>query len=153
MTATFEPEQRRILAGLADVLIPSGAGFPSASEIDVTGAVLDRILAVRPELVEPLLVAFQHSRDRHAGDAVEHLRSTYPDAYRALADIIPRAYFMHEQVAGMFSDSVPFASPAKRSDPDELDCLLAAQRRNGPIYRATTVRTVEANNSAGGCSF
>ena len=42
---TFDPTERAVLAGLADVLIPAGeGGFPSASEAGVAGQVLDEVL-------------------------------------------------------------------------------------------------------------
>jgi hypothetical protein len=40
-TMTFDASERTVLAGLADVLIPAGEGFPSASQAGVAGEGLD----------------------------------------------------------------------------------------------------------------
>ena len=47
--------RRATLASLADVLIPAGAGMPSASEAGVAGKWLDEFLDARPELGEHLV--------------------------------------------------------------------------------------------------
>jgi len=51
---SFDAEQRKILASLADVLIPAGEGFPSASEAGVANEGLDYVLSCRPEIADPL---------------------------------------------------------------------------------------------------
>ena len=47
---SFDPSQRAVLAGLADVLIPAGDGMPSASAAAVAGQGLDQVLAAVPSL-------------------------------------------------------------------------------------------------------
>ena len=39
MSSLLTAEQRRVFAGIADYLIPNAEGMPSASEVDVPGAV------------------------------------------------------------------------------------------------------------------
>ena len=48
---TFNDEERATLAELADVLIPAGDGFPSASEAGVAQEGLDYVINCRPELL------------------------------------------------------------------------------------------------------
>ena len=51
---SFDSEERAVLAGLADVLIPAGEGFPSASDAGVAREGLDQVLAFRPDLADGL---------------------------------------------------------------------------------------------------
>ena len=62
---TFDEDERAILASLADVLIPAGDGFPSASEAGVAGEGLDQVLAFRPDLATALksILAFARGRN------------------------------------------------------------------------------------------
>ena len=46
----FDPAQRAVLAGLADVLIPAGDGMPSASAAAVAEEGLNQVLAAVPSL-------------------------------------------------------------------------------------------------------
>jgi len=46
----FDPAQRAVLAGLADVLIPAGDGMPSASAGAVAEEGLNQVLAALPNL-------------------------------------------------------------------------------------------------------
>jgi hypothetical protein len=46
----FNPQERTLLAALADVLIPAGNGMPSASQAGVADLWLDAVLAARPDL-------------------------------------------------------------------------------------------------------
>jgi hypothetical protein len=48
------PAQREYLRKLADAWIPAGSGMPAASDVGVTEAQLDQVLAARPDLVAPL---------------------------------------------------------------------------------------------------
>jgi choline dehydrogenase-like flavoprotein len=50
----FTPLERERLAVLADALIPAAPDRPSASQAGVAGAMLDRMLALRPDLAAPL---------------------------------------------------------------------------------------------------
>ena len=47
MSSHCTPRQRETFAGIADYLIPNAEGMPSASEVDVHGAILDRVLGLR----------------------------------------------------------------------------------------------------------
>ena len=53
-TAVLDADARARLADLADVLIPAGINLPSASEADVHHEWIDRVLTVRPDLIELL---------------------------------------------------------------------------------------------------
>src|SRR6266540_1365323 len=53
-TMTFDPKEKALLGALADVLIPAGEGFPSASEAGVAAEGLENILSFRPDLAAGL---------------------------------------------------------------------------------------------------
>ncbi len=63
-------DHRAELAAAADVLIPGGEGMPSAGEVDVAGALVDRVLAHRPHATRDLpgalaaLAALAFARNR-----------------------------------------------------------------------------------------
>jgi hypothetical protein len=52
-TASLNERARATLRALADVLVPAGDGFPSASDAGVAGAWLDAMLVARPDLLQP----------------------------------------------------------------------------------------------------
>src|SRR5260370_31899329 len=52
--ASFHHGRREVRAAVADILIPSGDGMPSASEAGVAGRWLDEVLQLRPDFGPPL---------------------------------------------------------------------------------------------------
>ena len=52
--ARFDPGRRAALEAVANLLIPSGDGMPSASEAGVAGRWLDEVLRLRPDFGPPL---------------------------------------------------------------------------------------------------
>ena len=65
---TFDATERAVLAGLADVLIPAGDGFPSASEAGGAGQVLDEVLSVRPDLAAGLKKLLASAKGKPAAE-------------------------------------------------------------------------------------
>ena len=133
----FDESERAILAGLADVLIPAGAGMPSASEAAVAGEWLDAVLAVRPDLVDPLRAILASAADVPAAEAVERLREG--GGFGVLAEIVPNAYYMNpairERIGYPLQQAVPI-DPDADDDP-EARALIASVRGRGTIYRPT----------------
>src|SRR5581483_11547343 len=60
----FDTESRTTLAALADVLVPEAEGMPAASQVDVHGKWLDRVLRVRPDLAPDLARVLAEARGR-----------------------------------------------------------------------------------------
>jgi hypothetical protein len=133
----FDAVDRAVLADLADVLIPAGDGFPSASEAGVAADGLDRVLAARPDLASGLLRVLAAARGRDPAAAVAELRQRDPDGFAVLAELVPGAYFMDERVRA----ALGYAGQTPRAiDPrqDYLDGgLLQSVIDRGPIYRPT----------------
>src|SRR5439155_16757566 len=82
---TFDTNERAVLAGLADILIPAGEGFPSASEAGVAGEGLDRVLLFRSDLAEGLNRLLACARGRAASDVVADLQRNDPALFGVLA--------------------------------------------------------------------
>lgn len=61
------PAQRAAFAGLAEVLIPAAHGMPSAGDVDLAGAPLDRVLRARPDLAAPLASLMDSLPDQASG--------------------------------------------------------------------------------------
>ena len=59
---TLDASQRGSFGELADILIPHAEGMPAATEIDIAGVALDRVLKVRPDLQADLERARENRR-------------------------------------------------------------------------------------------
>ncbi|MQA91402.1 MAG: hypothetical protein GEU90_14440 [Gemmatimonas sp.] len=87
---------REKLAELAELMIPAASGMPSAGEVGVAGAQLDRVLGVRPDLREPVLRALSNTEP--TGQLLANVEATDPEAYVALCLVIAGGYYMHPEV-------------------------------------------------------
>lgn len=139
---TLSEEQRAILRGLAEVLIPGGAGLPAAGEAGVDGKWIDRVLAARPDLVRPVTEVIEHCGGDDPGREVERCRVGEPALFDNLTLAVSGAYFMNPRVrkALGYPGNAPKRKPAY---PDESDfylgdgALLEPVIVRGPIYRPT----------------
>ncbi len=133
----FDSFERATLAGLADVLIPAGEGFPSASAAGVAGEGLDQLLAVRPDLVAGLKRILQEAKGRSPADVVKELQAKDLAGFGVLAEAVPGAYFMNAQVRAALGYSGQSPRPIDPR-PDYLDDgLLQSVINRGPVYRPT----------------
>ena len=85
---SFDPAQRAVLAGLADVLIPAGDGMPSASAADVAGQGLNLVLAAVPSLGASLADVLARAKGREPAEVVAYLARTDPAAYGVLTEVV-----------------------------------------------------------------
>ncbi len=134
---SFDSDERRLLGELADVLIPAGEGFLSASEAGVSGAGLDQALSFRPDLADGLKRLIAAARGRSATEFVAELRRSDAEGFGLLAEFVPGAYFLNPRVR----EKLGYAGQSARSidpHPDYFDeGLLQSVIDRGPIYRAT----------------
>ena len=136
----FDANELAVLAGLADVLIPAGEGFPSASAAGVAGEGLDQLLAVRPDLAAGLEKILQDAKGRSPADVVKELQTKDPTGFSVLAEVVPGAYFMNAQVRAALGYSGQSPRPIDPR-PDYLDDgLLQSVLARGPVYRPTPMR-------------
>ncbi len=134
---TFDATERALLAALADVLIPPGEGFPSASEAGVAGQGLDQVLAVRPDLANGLKTLLASAAGRSAAEFVAELQTSDPGSFGILTELVPGAYFLNEQVRAKLGYDGQGPRPID-PHPDYLDDgLLQSVLDRGPIYRPT----------------
>lgn len=99
MSADFPTvEERARLALLAEVIVPRWKAMPSAAEIDLTGAPLDRALAARPDLVHPLRALLSGADLSDPVAAVTELERNAPAAFRALMQAIAGAYYADPRI-------------------------------------------------------
>jgi hypothetical protein len=125
---------RDTLAGLADALIPAADGMPAASEAGAAGALLDRVLAVRSELEEPLAAVTAAAAGRDPAAEVERLQRDEPELFEALTTAIAGGYFMSEDVRARLG----YPGQQALALEDDLDPeLLRPVIERGPIYRPT----------------
>lgn len=97
-TNTITDSLRSTLARVADVLIPAAEGMPAASEVNVSGAWLEHLLLVRPDLTAPLAGILKGLEERDPEKAVRLLERDDPKAFDALLFVVAGAYFMADRV-------------------------------------------------------
>jgi hypothetical protein len=140
----FDETDRALLARLADLLIPTGQGFPSASEAGVAHAGLDAVLTVRPDLAEGLKKVLSCARNRSANAVLDELREADPSDFGILTEIVPAAYFLNSEVKAKLGYAGQIPKPIDPR-PDYLDDgLLQSVIDRGPIYRPTPPMNTDA---------
>jgi len=126
-----------MLGRLADVLIPAGEGFPSATGAGVAEGGLDEVLCCRPELAEPLQRLAGRASGREPRAFLEELKRTDPMAFGLFADFVGGAYFLNAGVREKLGYGGQTARPID-PHPDYLDDgLLQSVIDRGLIYRPT----------------
>lgn len=136
-SSILSSDQRQRLGELVDHVVAGGAGLPSASEAEVHTVWIDRALAVRPDLADPVLHAL--SKSGAVADVASHLREKEPDAFNAFAFAVASAYLINPRVRELlgFPGALPEKNPAF---PDEAEAyleggLLDPVIQRGPIWR------------------
>lgn len=119
--ATLSPAARATLGELADALIPGGEGMPSAAAIGTHEALVDRVLAVRPQAAPDLVALVERlATDPGPGTPTERaqrLRREQPADFGLLAGFIVGAYQLDERVRAAIG--YPGQGPSDVSFEDE----------------------------------
>jgi hypothetical protein len=136
----FDPTQRAVLAGLADILIPAGDGMPSASAAAVAAEGLDQVLAAVPSLAAGLADVLAKAKGRGPSEVVASLARTDPAAYGVLTEVVTAAYFMNPAVRQAVSYTGQGPTPLDPRVDYMEDGLLESVIKRGPIYRPTPKR-------------
>ena len=114
--------EREVFAALADVLIPAAEGMPAASAVDVQGAMLDRILGLRPDLVEAFRRGLAAAAGIPTADAAAALNRDDAEAFGAIGIVVSAGYYMTPAVR----DLIGYPGQVKRPpDPDETPEYVA----------------------------
>jgi hypothetical protein len=134
---SFDFEERAVLAQLADVLIPAGEGFPSASDAGVARDGLDLVLSFRPDLADGLKRLIADAGRCPAAAFVAELPCSDPAGFALLAEFVPGAYFLNSRVREQLGYTGQNARPIDPR-PDHLDDdLVQPVIDRGPIHRPT----------------
>ena len=125
------------LRRFADVLIPAAHGMPSASEVGVADGQLDRVLAVRDDLAEPLVRALARvDPDDHEGSLAQ-LASDDAEIHDALLLVIVGGYYISPEVRRRlrYDGQVP-AEVRPEIIPNYVEeGLIEPLLARGPVYR------------------
>jgi hypothetical protein len=133
----FDPAQRAVLAGLADVLIPAGDGMPSASAAGVAEEGLNQVLAAVPSLGPGLAEVLARARGREPAEFVASLTQTDPAAHGILTEVVTTAYFMNPEVRKAVGYTGQGPAPLDPRVDYMENGLLESVIKRGPIYRPT----------------
>jgi hypothetical protein len=142
VTVEVDDQKRATLAALADVLIPNAEGMPAASEVDVQGKWLDRVLTARPDIASALIQVLADAQGIDPTAAVRRLQETDAVCFAALGLTATGAYYMSPKVRKLIG--YPGQKP-NAPYPDEAefylrDGLLDPVSKRGPIFRPTPRR-------------
>lgn len=132
--------QRATFAAIADVLIPEAEGMPSASQVDVHGAMIDHILGLRPDLREALLRGLDAAAGKDAQGAANDLNRSDAAALSAIGLAAAAGYYMTPRVRELIG--YPGQQSRPEADPDATpeyvaNGMLQQVIDRGPIYRPT----------------
>jgi hypothetical protein len=133
----FDPAQRAVLAGLADVLIPAGDGMPSASTGAVAEEGLNQVVAAVPSLEASLADVLARAKGREPAEVIASLARTDPAAYGILTEVVTAAYFMNPDVRKAVGYTGQGPTPLDPRVDYMEDGLLESVIKRGPIYRPT----------------
>lgn len=129
-------DQKSIYSKMADVLIPSAEGMPSATEAEVPSKWIDDALRYRPDLEPHLIRALAFGARYEAKQAVEGLNAEDVEAFDALGVLTSGAYFLNPAVKKLIGYPGQVPSPAN-DDVDSYIEMLTKVVERGPIYRPT----------------
>jgi hypothetical protein len=137
--ASFHHGRREVLAAVADLLIPSGGGMPSASEAGAAGRWLDEVLQLRPDFGPPLAAVLDQMIGADPKTALDRLRMDDPAGFGVLAEVVAGGYFLNPKVRSAIRyPGQQSVAIAQDEPPDyEQDGLIASVIARGPIYRRT----------------
>ncbi len=137
--AEFDTESRATLAALADVLVPEAEGMPAASQVDVQGKWVDRVLKVRPDLAAELARVLGTARGREPVAEVERLQHEDAGGFAVLALAVTGAYYLHPRIRKLIGYPGQKKNPPYPDEADYYlrDGLVDPVTARGPIYRPT----------------
>ncbi|MCP4385197.1 MAG: gluconate 2-dehydrogenase subunit 3 family protein [Hyphomicrobiales bacterium] len=137
MSNALTDDDRKALAAIADVLIPEREGMPSASQVGVHDAAIDRVLDLRRDLLQLLLRGLHAPAGDTAKQTVEALDSNDPAALKAIGEAAKAAYYMEPRVRALLGYPGQQSRPATADEEGDYlrDGMLQAVMDRGPIYR------------------
>jgi hypothetical protein len=135
-------DDRRRYGELADVLVPSAEGMPSASQAEVHTHWVDEALRARPDLRVGLRQALDLTAGQPAEAAVEMLNAQHSPVFDALGTVTAGAYFLNPEIRRLIGYPGQVPQPIV-DDVDTYVDLLEHVVDRGPIYRDVPPATPE----------
>ncbi len=137
MTETLDAAQRDRLRAFADVLIPAAHDMPGAGEVGVADGQLDRVLAVRDDLREPLLRAVARLDPGDHEGVLEQLAREDAEAHDALLLVIVGGYYIDGDVRRRlgYDGQVPTEVRPEIIPNYVEEGLIEPLLARGPVYR------------------
>jgi hypothetical protein len=133
----IDGSDRDRLRRFADVLIPPAHGMPGAREVGVADGQLDRVLAVREDLTEPLRRALARVDPEAHESSLAALERDDPEAHDALLLVIVGGYYIDPEVRRRlgYDGQVP-AEVRPEIIPNYVEeGLIEPLLERGPVYR------------------
>jgi len=146
--ASLSADVRARFAAIADVLVPAYGSLPSASAVGIAGELLDRVFAVRPDLIDAFVRGVESTRALSPHDAAAQLFRADPEAFDAVATAAAGGYYLDPGVRTLLGypgqeiiqNETPYVTP------DYLaDGMLRRVFDRGPIYVPTPGLTARAD--------
>jgi hypothetical protein len=133
----MSPAERATLAGLADVLVPAAGGMPSASEVGVHERRLDRVLASRADLEEPLATIARAAAGRVPDAEVRRLHAEDEEGFGLLLTVVTAAYYGSPKVKRLigYPGQRPHQVFPDQAEHDLRDGILDPVVARGPVWR------------------
>lgn len=129
--------EHKMLAALADVLIPSAESMPAFSELKGHQIHVERVLMLRPELQADLRRALASADSSLPSDTLEKLNMDDPQAFGTLGLVASSAYYLDAGVRDLLGYPGQISRPARPDEEHDYlhDDLLQPVIDRGPIYR------------------
>src|SRR5262249_8355171 len=95
---SLTPNERAVFAGLADALLPAANGMPSATDADVHGKWIDRVLDARPDLQLSLVRMMRAVGADEPTAVLRSLEVGDPEGFATLVTLVAGAYYMNPRI-------------------------------------------------------
>ena len=134
--AALDEHARATLTAVADLLIPTAHGMPSAAEV-VTDDRLRFVLSARPDLVEPLVASLRGDLGDDPHARLDALGRNKPEALMALQFVIVSGYYTDRRVRDLIGYPGQMAIEVKSwlYPPYLEEGLIDAVLGRGPVWR------------------
>ncbi|MEO1194279.1 MAG: hypothetical protein AAFY02_21185 [Pseudomonadota bacterium] len=134
--------QRAAFATLADLLIPAAEGMPSATQVALQGAPLERVIELRPDLRPAFFRALKAADTEDPKAALDSLALEDAEAFSTLGLVASAAYYMQPEVRRL----IGYPGQENRLVEETYEPEYVTNGRlqqvidRGPIYRPTPKR-------------
>jgi hypothetical protein len=148
-TPTLDPDQRRVLGALADVLIPRSETMPSATDVDVETKWIDRALAVRSDLVGTLAGVLDRAATSDPAAELARLERDDAETLESVQLLVAGAYYMSPRVRKLLGYPGQSQRPIL---PDEADHYLEGDLLAPVVARGKAYRSLPTSTGNGAAS-